>query len=139
MLWRFAQFFMAGAESSRPYPRVIANRPPIFFRRASVKFAREFCVLALLVLLVSAALDVPTTKATSQAAYGYTCVSYIPAEWGEFKGGNRQSGLTFRFETGRFASSPICTATPRRCPRWKFVALRQKQTSLSRLIFQIQS
>src|ERR1700751_3445960 len=35
----------------------------------------------------------------------------------------------FRITLARFASSPTCLATPRRSPRSKFVAPRQKQTS----------
>lgn len=74
----------------------------------------KFSVVALLVLLISASLDVPSSKANSQTTYGYTCVSYIPAEWGEFKGGNQQSGLAFQDRTGtlRFVTNLPCDATP---------------------------
>jgi len=39
------------------------------------RFALKFLVLALLILLVSIALEVRITKANSQTVYGYTCVS----------------------------------------------------------------
>lgn len=76
--------------------------------------ALKFLAIAFLALLVSAALDIPPTKANSQTVYGYTCVSYIPAEWGEFKGGNQQSGLAFQDRTGtlRFVTNLPCDSTP---------------------------
>ena len=78
------------------------------------RIALKFFVLTLLVLLLSTALDLRTTKADSQTTYGYTCVSYIPAEWGEFKGGNQQSGLAFQDRTGtlRFVTNLPCDRTP---------------------------
>jgi len=53
------------------------------------------------------------TKANSQTTYGYTCVSYVPLEWGEFKGGNQQSGLAFQDRAGtlRFVTNLPCDAT----------------------------
>ena len=74
----------------------------------------KFSAAALLVLLISASLDAPSSKANPQTTYGYTCVSYIPAEWGEFKGGNQQSGLAFQDRTGtlRFVTNLPCDATP---------------------------
>ena len=74
----------------------------------------RFCVLTIFILLLSAALDVRTIKANSQITYGYTCVSYIPAEWGEFKGGNQQSGLAFQDRSGtlRFVTNLPCDAAP---------------------------
>jgi len=71
----------------------------------------RFSAVALLVLLISASLEV---KANPQTTYGCTCVSYIPAEWGEFKGGNQQSGLAFQDRTGtlRFVTNLPCDATP---------------------------
>lgn len=77
------------------------------------RMALKFFLLTLLVLLLSTALDVRTTTANSQTTYGYTCVSYIPAEWGEYKGGNQQSGLAFQDHTGtlRFVTNLPCDAT----------------------------
>jgi hypothetical protein len=41
-------------------------------------------------------------------------VSYVPAAWGEFKGGNQQSGLAFQDRNGtlRFVTNLPCDATP---------------------------
>jgi hypothetical protein len=77
------------------------------------RIALKFFVLTLLVLFLSTASDLRTTEANSQTTYGYTCVSYIPAEWGEFKGGNQQSGLAFQDRTGtlRFVTNLPCDAT----------------------------
>jgi len=74
----------------------------------------RFFALALLILLVSASVDFPSSRANSQTTYGYTCVSYIPLEWGEYKGGNQQSGLAFQDRTGtlRFVTNLPCDATP---------------------------
>jgi hypothetical protein len=77
--------------------------------------ALKFLVVAIFVLLVSATLDVPPTKAGSQTVYGYTCVAYIPTEWGEFKGGNQQSRLAFQDRAGtlRFVTNlPYSTPQP---------------------------
>lgn len=68
----------------------------------------------LLILLLTSALNVGTTNALPQVTYGYTCVSYIPAAWGEYKGGNQQSGLAFEDNTGtlRFVTNLPCDSTP---------------------------
>jgi hypothetical protein len=71
-----------------------------------------------------AAIYVRSTKASPQTVYGYTCVFYIPTEWGEFKGGNQQSGPAFQDRPARFVLSSTCPAIPRRNPRWKSAALR---------------
>jgi hypothetical protein len=72
--------------------------------------ALKFLVCALLLLLLCTAVDLRRTRANSQTTYGYTCVSYVPAEWGEFKGGNQQSGLAFQERTGtlRFVTNLPC-------------------------------
>jgi hypothetical protein len=77
------------------------------------RFAVRFFAVALLLFLTSTALDLGSVKAFSQQVFGYTCVSYIPAEWGEFKGGNQQSGLTFQDRNGtlRFVTTLPCDAT----------------------------
>ena len=75
--------------------------------------AKLFCT-TLLILLVTAALNVGSSKAVPQITYGYTCLSYIPAAWGEYKGGNQQSGLAFEDNTGtlRFVTNLPCDSTP---------------------------
>ena len=77
-------------------------------------FAFGYFFLTIAVFLVSAALDLHSTKAVPQTTYGYTCVSYVPAAWGEFKGGNQQSGLAFQDRDGtlRFVTNLPCDATP---------------------------
>lgn len=74
----------------------------------------RFLAVSIVFLMISASLDVPSTRANSQTTYGYTCVSYIPAEWGEFKGGNQQSGLAFQDRAGtlRFVTNLPCDSTP---------------------------
>lgn len=74
----------------------------------------RFLGVAFLIPLISTSLDVPSTRANPQTAYGYTCVSYIPIEWGEFKGGNQQSGLAFQDRAGtlRFVTNLPCDSTP---------------------------
>jgi hypothetical protein len=78
------------------------------------RISLKFLALAIFLLLVAGAIDRGRTKASSQTVYGYTCVSYIPAEWGEFKGGNQQSGLAFQDRTGtlRFVTNLPCDSTP---------------------------
>lgn len=78
------------------------------------RIALKFLVLTILLWFPSAAVDLHTGKANPQTTYGYTCVSYIPAEWGEFKGGNQQSGLAFQDHAGtlRFVTNLPCDATP---------------------------
>jgi len=75
--------------------------------------ALRFGAVAALILLLAASVDVRTSKALQQT-YGYTCVSYVPADWGEFKGGNQQSGLAFQDRSGtlRFVTNLPCNATP---------------------------
>jgi hypothetical protein len=78
------------------------------------RIALKFLVLTVLLWFLCEAVDLRSSKANSQTTYGYTCVSYIPAEWGEFKGGNQQSGLAFQDRTGtlRFITNLPCDATP---------------------------
>jgi hypothetical protein len=79
-----------------------------------IRMLLRFFAVVFLILVISASLDAPSTRANPQTTYGYTCVSYIPAEWGEFKGGNQQSGLAFQDRTGtlRFVTNLPCDSTP---------------------------
>ena len=45
---------------------------------------------------------------------GSACVSYVPHEWGAYKGGSAQSGLAFEDNAGtlRFVTNLPCGATP---------------------------
>jgi hypothetical protein len=74
---------------------------------------RLFAV-AILILLLAAAVDVRSSKALQQTTFGYTCVSYVPADWGEFRGGDQQSGLAFQDRSGtlRFVTNLPCNTTP---------------------------
>lgn len=74
------------------------------------RFIAKFLATALFLLLLSGTANFRESKANSQTVYGYTCVSYVPAEWGEFRGGNQQSGLAFQDRTGtlRFVTNLPC-------------------------------
>jgi hypothetical protein len=53
-------------------------------------------------------------KAASQVGYGQAgCVSLVPREWGDYKGGSYQSGLAFQDNSGtlRFVTNVPCGAT----------------------------
>jgi len=78
------------------------------------RIALRLFFTTLLILLLTTALDVGSTDAVPQVTYGYTCVSYIPASWGQYKGGNQQSGLAFEDDTGtlRFVTNLPCDSTP---------------------------
>ena len=80
---------------------------------AAKRFGMRFLALATLLFLTSNTLDLGSIKAVSQTVFGYTCVSYVPEEWGEFKGGNQQAGLTFQDRNGtlRFVTTLPCDAT----------------------------
>ena len=50
-----------------------------------------------------------TTKAAPQEPFG-TCVSTVPQDWGQFKGGSQQAGVIFEDKQGtlRFVTSFPC-------------------------------
>jgi hypothetical protein len=55
------------------------------------------------------------TKAAPRLGFGQpACVTYIPREWGEYKGGSQQSGLAFRDNAGtlRFFTNIPCGNPP---------------------------
>jgi hypothetical protein len=90
------------------------NRPErkpeeAFMKRTTLRLF----ALAILLLLLAAAVDVRSSRAFQQT-FGYTCVSYIPADWGEFRGGDQQSGLAFQDRSGtlRFVTNLPCNTTP---------------------------
>jgi hypothetical protein len=63
-------------------------------------FLRKIVVLALLAG-VCGWLYAKRTKAAPQLGFGpAACVTYIPREWGEYKGGWQQSGLAFQDSAG---------------------------------------
>ena len=71
---------------------------------------RKIVVLAL-VAGVCGGLYAKRTKAAPQPGFGQAaCVTYIPREWGEYKGGSQQSGLAFQDSAGtlRFFTNIPC-------------------------------
>ena len=78
------------------------------------RIAPKLVFAASLILLLTSTMASDRSSAKSQITYGYTCVSYIPAAWGEYKGGNQQSGLAFEDNTGtlRFVTNLPCDSTP---------------------------
>jgi len=77
------------------------------------RLAFRFAGLVAFLFLTSAWLDVRPAPAIQQTI-GYTCVSYVPAEWGDYKGGNQQSGLAFQDRAGtlRFVTNLPCDGVP---------------------------
>lgn len=66
-------------------------------------------LIALGVLIIAVLLKpVKSTKAAAQV-FG-VCVSQVPGEWGQFKGGSEQTGLAFEDHRGtlRFVTSFPC-------------------------------
>jgi hypothetical protein len=79
-----------------------------------VKILSKASTLAIVALLALIALY--TTKAAPKPAQFSTpgCVATIPKAWGEFKGGDAQSGFAFEDNTGtlRFLTNIPCGGTP---------------------------
>ncbi len=75
--------------------------------------ASTFAIFALLALI---ALKLYTAQAAPQPTQFWTpgCVATIPKAWGQFKGGDAQSGLAFEDNTGtlRFLTNIPCGGTP---------------------------
>lgn len=75
-------------------------------------FSYLLLIAALLLLMITALLrPFRTTKAAPQEIFG-VCVSQVPADWGQFKGGSEQTGLAFedRHGTLRFITSFPCNS-----------------------------
>lgn len=68
--------------------------------------------------LVLVALWFTSSRAKIHAAgatqLGGTCVSFVPREWGTYRGGSAQSGLAFEDSAGtlRFVTNVPCGTTP---------------------------
>jgi hypothetical protein len=71
---------------------------------------------AVLTLLAVLAIQLRATRATPGPTQLWSpgCVATIPKSWGQFKGGDAQSGLAFEDNTGtlRFLTNIPCGATP---------------------------
>jgi hypothetical protein len=71
-------------------------------------------LLVVLILVVVKFFPAKTTKAAPQEIFG-VCVSQVPREWGQFKGGSEQTGIAFEDAHGtlRFiANFPCNGGTP---------------------------
>ncbi len=54
-------------------------------------------------------------KAAPQMGYGQPgCISYVPPEWGDYKGSSQQYGVAFQDNKGtlRFITTVACQTTP---------------------------
>ena len=81
-----------------------------------MKIFSKASTLAIVALLALIALRLYTTKAARKPAQFWTpgYVATIPKAWGEFKGGDAQSGFAFEDNTGtlRFLTNIPCGGTP---------------------------
>ena len=81
-----------------------------------MKILSKTSTLAIIALLALIACRLYTTKAAPTPAQFWTpgCVATIPKAWGQFKGGDAQSGLAFEDNTGtlRFLTNIPCGGTP---------------------------
>jgi len=81
-----------------------------------VKLLSKASMLTIIALFALIALRLYTTKATSQPAQLWSpgCVTTIPKAWGQFKGGNSQTGIAFEDNSGtlRFLTNIPCGGTP---------------------------
>ena len=78
--------------------------------------ASRVLVLGIFVLLALIAARLYTTNAAPRPAQLWTpgCIATIPKSWGQFKGGDAQSGLAFEDNAGtlRFLTNIPCGSTP---------------------------
>ncbi|MGH9702630.1 MAG: hypothetical protein ACRD4K_04585 [Candidatus Acidiferrales bacterium] len=74
-----------------------------------IAFVAGFCVSALLFR----SMPVQAAPSPAQSSIG-GCVSAVPQQWGQYKGGSAQSGLAFEDREGtiRFLTNIPCGATP---------------------------
>ena len=82
-----------------------------------MKSSSKISMLAISTLLALIAFKLYTTKAAPKPTQFWTpgCVASIPKAWGQFKGGDAQSGLAFEDNTGstlRFLTNIPCGGTP---------------------------
>lgn len=67
--------------------------------------------------LILTAIGQTKPRATAYAAapqFGSTCVTYVPREWGTYRGGSTQTGLAFEDSAGtlRFITNLPCGGAP---------------------------
>jgi hypothetical protein len=72
-------------------------------------------ILSLFLLTAANWLYARKAKAAPQASFGQAaCRSYVPQEWGEYKGNSEHYGIVFQDSSGtlRFVTNVPCEATP---------------------------
>lgn len=72
-------------------------------------------ILGLLILTAANWLYARKAKATPQIGFGQpACRSYVPEDWGEYKGSSEHYGVVFQDSAGtlRFVTNVPCEATP---------------------------
>jgi hypothetical protein len=76
----------------------------------------KFLVIAMLLLTVANWCYARRTKASQQpAAFGQpACKSYVPQEWGDYKGSSEHYGVVFEANDGtlRFITNVACESAP---------------------------
>jgi hypothetical protein len=81
-----------------------------------VKISSKAPTITIIVLLALIAFKLCTTKAAPKPAQLWTpgCVANVPKSWGQFRGGDAQSGFAFEDNTGtlRFLTNIPCGGTP---------------------------
>ena len=81
-----------------------------------MKIPFKASTVAIIALLALIAFRLYTTNAAPNPVQFWTpgCVATIPKAWGQFKGGDAQSGLAFEDNTGtlRFLTNIPCGGTP---------------------------
>jgi hypothetical protein len=81
-----------------------------------VKILSKASTATIIALLALIAFKLYTTEAASKPAQLWTpsCVATIPKAWGQFKGGNSQTGIAFEDTAGtlRFVTNIPCGGTP---------------------------
>jgi hypothetical protein len=81
-----------------------------------VKILSKAPALAIIALLALIVLKLYATKAAPNPAQFWTpgCVATIPKAWGQFRGGDAQSGFAFEDNAGtlRFLTNIPCGGTP---------------------------
>jgi hypothetical protein len=100
-----------------------------------MKISSKASTFGIIVLLALIAFRLYTTKAAPSPTQFWTpgCVATIPKAWGQFKGGDAQSGLAFEDNAGtlRFLTNIPAAELPRSLS--KFAAARQLVPSSTRI------
>jgi hypothetical protein len=78
------------------------------------KTAARLLIAAVVLLTVANWFFARKTKAAPQQMFQAQCRSFIPLEWGDFKGSSSGFGLAFQDSTGtlRFVTNATCEGVP---------------------------